>query len=148
MKSSSSTNSGECTYDSYVKKFGSAEGMLRWKPKCGCGDMATLRRASTVTNYGRQFWGCRNYKGSTQPGCGYFQWFYDDAEDEKDHFMRNQKSRLEKLEHDIDAVKMEVECLKKKITELQNQSKKSMKIEKIWRSLFCLLLVVVVVRML
>src|SRR4051812_9587378 len=62
MKSSSSTNSGECTYNSYLKKFGSAEGMLRWKPKCGCGDMATLRRASTVTNYGRQFWGCRNYK--------------------------------------------------------------------------------------
>lgn len=47
-----------------------------------------------------------------QAGCGFFDWFYEDVVDEKDQLMMKQKCRLEKLEKEIDATKMEVENLR------------------------------------
>ena len=46
-------------------------------------------------------------QGSSETGCGYFQWFYDDVVDENEKFIKKQNSRLEKLQNDLDATKME-----------------------------------------
>lgn len=95
MKISSSMNYGRFSNESNLKSSGSLDSNLRWKPICHCGDMDVLRKASTVTNFRIQFWGCRHYKvrtnpniflfagysdidhlsntqGATQPSCGYF----------------------------------------------------------------------------
>ncbi|GAU49418.1 hypothetical protein TSUD_374370 [Trifolium subterraneum] len=50
----------------------------RWTvatPNCRCGQFCVLRTSKTIPNYGRKFWGCRNYKGPHDIGCNYFDWF-------------------------------------------------------------------------
>lgn len=88
-------NYGPYSNESNLKSSGSLDSNLRWKPVCRCGDMVAFRRESTITNFGKQFWGCRHYKvrtilnilffvgcsdidhlsnthGATQAGYGYF----------------------------------------------------------------------------
>ncbi|XP_058755790.1 uncharacterized protein LOC131629004 [Vicia villosa] len=79
---------------------------LPWKPSCHCGDTATLRRSSTSKSYGKYFWGCSHFKGTRQPGCGFFEWFYEDVQDDKGQIIM---SRLEKLSKKLDDATMEIE---------------------------------------
>lgn len=65
--------------------------------------------------------------------------------------MNKQKSRLKKLAKEVDAAKMEVENLratnekpKQQLRELQIQMKKMVKRERIWKSMFCIVLCVLV----
>ncbi|XP_058742869.1 uncharacterized protein LOC131615726 [Vicia villosa] len=146
MKQTSSSIAGPCSYESNTKNDGFAAN-LRWRPVCGCGEIALLRRASTSTNFGKQFWGCRNYKGSTQTGCGYFQWFFDDVMDEKDQYMKMQNSRMEKIQIELDAAKMELVTLKATNDRLKQKTrelKKMLNSEKNWKRLFCVILVLVI----
>jgi hypothetical protein len=68
-------------------------------PNCRCGENAVIR---TVTdplnpNCGKKFWGCRNYRNSSDKGCSYF-WLVDEdyCMDERDLKIENQKLKMEK----------------------------------------------------
>lgn len=94
-------------------------------------------------------------QGSTQTGCGYFQWYYDDVVDEKDQFMKKQKGRLDKMQTELDAAKLELlslkatnDGLKQKILELQMQIKTMMNSEKKYKRILCIVLLFVIWKML
>jgi peptidoglycan hydrolase CwlO-like protein len=94
-------------------------------------------------------------QGSSESGCGYFQWFFDDVVDEKDQFIKKQNNRLEKLQNELDGAKMEIHHLKErkdglkhKIMELQIEMKKMMNSQKKWKRFFFIMLVVVIWMML
>lgn len=90
-----------------------------------------------------------------QAGYEFFNLFYEDVVDEKNQFMKNQKSRLEKLEKEVDATKMEIENLraaneelKQQLRELQIQMMKMVNWENFGNIMFCIVLCVLVFRML
>lgn len=75
--------------------------------------------------------------------------------DDKDQFMKKQKSRLDKLVKEVNTAKIEVknrratnEEHKQQLRELQTQMKKMVNWEIFWKIMFCIVLCVLVFRML
>src|SRR3954470_9102864 len=68
-------------------------------------------------------------QGTRQPGCGFFEWFYEDVQDDKGHVIM---ARLEKLSKKLDDATMEIEKVKLTNEELRKEINKIMKLKKIW----------------
>ncbi|XP_058748378.1 uncharacterized protein LOC131628747 [Vicia villosa] len=109
---------------------------LNWKPVCHCGDKAILRRATTAKSFGKHFWGCPHYKGQGQPGCGFFEWFYEESEDTKGKYLMSRLEKLDKkfeeLQMDVNKIKLSSEEIRKEIYENRRQLNKMIKLEKFW----------------
>ncbi|XP_058764270.1 uncharacterized protein LOC131637683 [Vicia villosa] len=82
---------------------------LLWNPFCRCGDSDILRRARTLINYGKLFWGCQHFKRYNNVGCGFFEWFYEEGRDEKEEFMMKQQSKIDVLTKEIDEAKKSIQ---------------------------------------
>jgi len=48
-------------------------------------------------NYGKQFWGYRNYRRKLDPGCNHFRWLDDDIVDERDMLIEKLKKKNMKM---------------------------------------------------
>src|SRR3954466_4408256 len=68
-------------------------------------------------------------QGTRQPGCGFFEWFYEDVQDDKGQIIM---ARLEKLSKKLDDATMEIEKVKLTNEELRKEINKIMKFKKIW----------------
>ncbi|CAK8578845.1 unnamed protein product [Lathyrus sativus] len=121
----------------------------RWKPMCHCGDMAVLQRVTTVKNMGKRFWGCPNYKGGMQTGCGFFDWFYVEVGDENEQFWMHRlgvvTEGIAEAKKDIEKATMENEELGKKLMKLESEMKNIMKWKKILNLMFVMIIIVLVV---
>lgn len=52
-------------------------------------------------NFGKKFWGCRNFRNHVNKGCNFFKWFEDDIIDERDLKIQRQKKKIQKLKKEI-----------------------------------------------
>ncbi|XP_058748524.1 uncharacterized protein LOC131621489 [Vicia villosa] len=91
-------------------------------PICHCGDDVVLHRVNTKKNFGKKFWGCHDYKGSEQRGCGFFKWFHEEFVEDKCQDLLN---KLEILSKDFEKLKSRNEELGNVVTEIQGQLKPS-----------------------
>ncbi|XP_058784840.1 uncharacterized protein LOC131659701 [Vicia villosa] len=82
----------------------------RAMPICYCGGDAVIRRANTDKNFGKKFWGCINYKGFEQRGCGFFKWFNEEVVEDK----------CDDLMHKFEILSKEFEKLKSRNEDLGN----------------------------
>ena len=67
--------------------------------ECGCKDIEVLKTVTDVMNpnYGKQFWGCRNYRSKLDPGCNHFRWLDDDIVDERNMLIEKLKKKNLKM---------------------------------------------------
>lgn len=88
-----------------ITSFGTSEFVLRRNKimKCFCQDDSVLRTVSDVNsvNYGRNFWGCRNYKNHMGKGCKLFKWLRDEFVDERDLKLERQKNKINKFKNEV-----------------------------------------------
>ncbi|XP_058742534.1 uncharacterized protein LOC131615033 [Vicia villosa] len=98
---------------------------------CACGDEAILRSAKTVNNYGKLFWGCKHFKGNSNSGCGFFEWFHEECRDEKEETLMKHEWKIQVLSQEMDVVRKETEDLKLKTLELEELIEKTKK----WKSI-------------
>ncbi|XP_058778094.1 uncharacterized protein LOC131652287 [Vicia villosa] len=96
----------------------------RASPICYCGDAAVIRRANTDKNFGKKFWGCINYKGSEQRGCGFFKWFNEEVVEDKCEDLMH---KFEILSKEFEKLKSRNEDLGNAVTEIQGKLKKFQK---------------------
>ncbi|XP_058729826.1 uncharacterized protein LOC131647609 [Vicia villosa] len=142
MRRSSSTNRNLSESSSF------STSNLPWKPLCRCGDNAALRKARTVKNYGKLFWGCQHFKGHSNPGCGFFQWFYEECKGEIEQTLMNDQWKFEVLSEEMEEAKKQVEILRLNIMELEDTLKINIRWKKIWKFMFFCVLFVLAVKML
>ncbi|XP_058742677.1 uncharacterized protein LOC131615216 [Vicia villosa] len=113
---------------------------------CHCGAKATLRKSKTTKSFGRQFWGCPNFKGPVNPGCGFFEWYLEEAEDKDGHCMQHMVEKLgnkfEDLQMDVVKVRLSIEEIRKETDQIQRQLKKMMKLEKCCSLMIVIMLLV------
>ncbi|GAU46218.1 hypothetical protein TSUD_374640 [Trifolium subterraneum] len=103
----------------------------RWTvatPNCRCEQFCVLRTAKTIPNYGRKFWGCRNYKGPHDIGCNYFDWF-DKVESSKNDV----GAKIEEIEQLVDEKNFKMKeydiNIKEKDMKIARQRKKIKKLK-------------------
>lgn len=68
--------------------------------ECRCGDYGVIRTVTDITNpnCGKKFRGCRNYRNSTDKGCGFFKLVEDDNERELKIEKQKRKNMKLKIE--------------------------------------------------
>lgn len=85
--------------------FGTSGSVLRrnMKIKCFCQDDSVLRTITDVNsvNYGRKFWGYRNYRNHMGKGCNFFKWLGDELVDERDLKLERQEKKVNKLKNEV-----------------------------------------------
>ena len=78
------------------QSIGSVGSSLRRRTtiECRCGEETVIRTVTDNTNpnYGRRFWGCKNYKNQFDKGCSFFKLLDEDVTDYRDLLI----SKLEK----------------------------------------------------
>ncbi|PNX68608.1 GRF zinc finger protein [Trifolium pratense] len=87
-------------------------------PKCRCDTFCVLRTAKTVVNYGRKFWGCRNFKGPHDVGCNYFDWLDNWLGNEEVNENGEKEAEIEEFDSKIEENEMLVHEKKLKIKEV------------------------------
>ncbi|CAJ2636194.1 unnamed protein product [Trifolium pratense] len=92
------------TAEEHVHSFESVGAVLRRQAKreCLCEELV-LHTVTDITslNFGKKFWGCRNYRNCNDKGCSFFKWFDDDIVDERDLKIERQKKKKLKLKNDL-----------------------------------------------
>ncbi|CAJ2636457.1 unnamed protein product [Trifolium pratense] len=116
---------------SSIGNTGSISSVIRRQPQhCKCDEVAILRTVKDISsrNFGKKFWGCRNWRHDGDAGCNFFKWFDDDIVDERDLKIARQKKKNGKLKNEVYVLKNELVITQKWL--------------KISTGNFCLLLVV------
>ncbi|KAB1219454.1 hypothetical protein CJ030_MR3G012250 [Morella rubra] len=73
-------------------------------PRCKCGISTSVRRSFTPENFGRRFFGCPNYTGRENPGCGFFDWLdYPAAFEANDDALVLLIVKMQRLEEKLEA---------------------------------------------
>lgn len=92
-----------------------SSGFRRQIRKCQCGEFVVLKTVTEITNpnYGKKFWGCRNWRNRNDSGCNYFQFVVDDDDkcddvDERDIKIARQKKKNGKLKNEVSFLKEEL----------------------------------------
>ena len=105
-KMSNHTTKTQWAHDSSYTS-GSVGSSLRRRsvPNCRCGENVVMRTVTDALNpnCGKKFWGCRNYRNSSDKGCSYFKLIdEDDVMDERDLKIEKQKTKKkDKLKSDL-----------------------------------------------
>ena len=76
----------------------------RSTPNCRCGETVVTRTVTDALNpnCGKELWGCRNYRNSSDKGCSYFKLVdEDDVMYERDLKIEKQKKKKNKLKSDL-----------------------------------------------
>jgi hypothetical protein len=96
---------------SSIGNSGSASSVIRRRPRhCLCGEEVRLKTVGDIlsVNYGKKFWGCRNWRRDSNAGCDFFKWFDDDVVDERDLKIARQKKKNGKLKNEVCVLKNEL----------------------------------------
>ncbi|CAJ2636596.1 unnamed protein product [Trifolium pratense] len=98
---------------SSIGNTGSISSVIRRQPqhcKFKCDEVAILRTVKDISsrNFGKKFWGCRNWRHDGDAGCSFFKWFSDDIVDERDLKIARQKKKNGKLKNDVYVLKNEL----------------------------------------
>lgn len=70
---------------------------------CRCETESVIRTINDPRNpnFGRNFWGCRNYKNSMDKGCGFFKLIEEDVVDERDLKIEKQRKKTMQLKKEL-----------------------------------------------
>ncbi|WJX20147.1 hypothetical protein P8452_09737 [Trifolium repens] len=96
------------TGKSSIGNSGSASSVIRRRPRhCLCGEEVRLKTVGDIlsVNYGKKFWGCRNWRRDNNAGCDFFKWLDDDVVDERDLKIARQKKKNGKLKNEVCVLK-------------------------------------------
>jgi hypothetical protein len=88
----------------------------RSTPNCKCGETVVIRTVTDALNpnCGKKFWGCRNYRNSSDKGCSYFKLVdEDDVMDERDLKIEKQKMKIEKQKKKKNKLKIDLSRTRK-----------------------------------
>jgi len=80
-------------------------------PNCRCGETVVIQTVTDAfnRNCGKKFWGCRNYRNSSDKGCNYFKLVdEDDVMDERDLLIEKQKLKIDKQKKKKKKLKIEL----------------------------------------
>ncbi|XP_042947578.1 uncharacterized protein LOC122318919 [Carya illinoinensis] len=80
-------------------------------PICTCGQPASLRTSTTMTNPGRSFFGCPKYNKQGLPHCNYFKW----ADISEEIEIERMKIEILRLRNEQELRRREEEILKREL---------------------------------
>lgn len=71
--------------------------------ECFCQDESVMHTISDINNvnYGRKFWGCRNYRNYLEKGYNFFKWLVDETVDERDLKLQRNKKKIARLKNEV-----------------------------------------------
>ncbi|KAK2381251.1 DNA topoisomerase 3-alpha [Trifolium repens] len=105
-------------------QFSFGGGSILSTPTCKCGKFCVVRTSKTLANYGRKFWGCRNYKGLHDVGCNYFDWFDNEEVNGKEACVEDFDSKIEEIEMLLDEKKLKIKEFEVKLAKRKKKIKK------------------------
>jgi len=71
--------------------------------ECRCGELLVICTIidNTNSNFGKRFWGCKNYKNHFDKGCSFFKLVDEDLNDDRDLVISKVQEKNLKLKNEL-----------------------------------------------